>query len=167
MQVAYNCPSIYIHTAVLQGYRQALDAGALDFRPDLVFVTTVDRIGGYRAMQQVLRIEPRPTAVFAVNNMTALGAVQALREQGLVVPDDMALVCFDDVEHLAVLSPFLTVMDQPAEPFGTIAAQLLLERLGGQAGDRPRVVSLKPNLVVRQSCGSRAAAGKWPRDGRV
>jgi LacI family transcriptional regulator len=148
----------------LQGYQHALDAAAIDFRPELVFVTTVDRIGGYRAMQQVLRIEPRPTAVFAVNNMTALGAVQALREQGLAVPDDMALVCFDDVEHLAVLSPFLTVMDQPAEPLGTIAAQLLLERLGGQAGDRPRVVSMKPNLIVRQSCGSRSVAGRWARD---
>jgi len=63
-----------------------------------------------------------------------------------------------------VLSPFLTVMDQPAEPFGTIAAQLLLERIGGQAGERARVVSLKPDLVVRQSCGSRSAAGGWSRD---
>ena len=96
--------------------------------------------------------------------MTALGAMQALREQGLAVPADMALVCFDDVEHLAVLSPFLTVMDQPAEPFGTIAAQLLLERIGGQAGERARVVSLKPDLVVRQSCGSRSAAGGGSRD---
>jgi len=151
----------------LLGHRQALDAAAIELRPELDFVTTVDRIGGYRAMQQVLRIEPRPSAVFTVNNMTALGAMQALREQRLVVPDDMALVCFDDVEHLAVLSPFLTVMDQPAEPFGTIAAQLLLERLGGQAGERTRVVSLRPNLVVRQSCGGAAVPGRPVHTGQA
>ena len=99
-----------------------------------MFRTTVDRLGGYRATQQVLALDPRPTAIFAVNNMTALGAMQALRERGLSVPDDMALVCFDDVEHLAVLSPFLTVVDQPAETFGSLGAQLLLERIAGKAG---------------------------------
>jgi len=148
----------------LQGYREALEASAIAYSEDLVFRTTVDRIGGYRAAQQMLSLDPLPTAIFTVNNMTALGAMQALREQGLAVPADMALVCFDDVEHLAVLSPFLTVMDQPAEPFGTIAAQLLLERIGGQAGERARVVSLKPDLVVRESCGSRSAAGGGSRD---
>jgi LacI family transcriptional regulator len=146
----------------LQGYREALAAGGIDFVPELVFVTTVDRIGGYRAMQQVLRIERRPSAVFAVNNMTALGAMQAIREEALTVPEDIALVCFDDVEHLAVLSPFLTVMDQPADAFGTIAVQLLLERIAGQAGDRPRVVRMKPNLILRESCRNRLAAGRLP-----
>ena len=68
---------------------------------------------------------PLPTAIFTVNNMTVVGAMQALRERGLSVPQDMGLVCFDDVEHLAVLSPFLTVIDQPAETFGSLGAQLL------------------------------------------
>ena len=72
--------------------------------------------------------------MFAVNNMTAIGAMQTMREAGLGSPD-IALVCFDDVEHLAVLSPFLTVVDQPAETFGTLACQLLLERV---AADRKR-----------------------------
>ena len=116
-------------------------------------VLTVDRIGGYRAMQQILRLEPRPTAVFAVNNMTAMGAMQTIREAGLSVPQDIALVCFDDVEHLAVLSPFMTVVDQPAETFGTLAVQLLLERIAGRAGERPRLVVLQPELIVRHSCG--------------
>ena len=67
-------------------------------------------------MRRALGLDPRPTAVFAVNNMTALGAMQAMREAGLTVPDDIALVCFDDVEHLAVLSPFLTVVDHRPRP---------------------------------------------------
>jgi LacI family transcriptional regulator len=137
----------------LRGYAEALAAAGLSFREELVLRTTVDRIGGYRAAQQVLALDPMPTAIFAVNNMTAVGAMQALRERGLAVPQDMALVCFDDVEHLAVLSPFLTVIDQPAETFGSLGAQLLLERISGKAGPRSRRIVLQTDLIVRQSCG--------------
>ena len=104
----------------LRGYQEALAAAGMPYRDELVFRTTVDQIGGYRATQQVLALDPLPTAIFTVNNMTAVGAMQALRERGMSVPQDMALVCFDDVEHLAVLSPFLTVIDQPAETFGSL-----------------------------------------------
>jgi LacI family transcriptional regulator len=66
----------------------------------------------------------------------------------------MALVCFDDVEHLAVLSPFLTVVDQPAETLGGLGAQLLLERIAGKAGAHARRITLQTDLVVRRSCGT-------------
>jgi LacI family transcriptional regulator len=139
----------------LEGYRQALEAAGIGYSDELVFPTTTDRIGGYRAAQQMLAHEPLPTAIFAVNNMTAVGAVQALRERGLAVPRDMGLVCFDDVEHLAVLSPFLTVVDQPAETFGSLGAQLLLERISGKAGRRSRRIVLAADLIVRESCCAR------------
>jgi LacI family transcriptional regulator len=138
----------------LQGFRDALAAARLPDRDDRIFRTTVDQIGGYRATQEVLALDPRPTAIFAVNNLTAVGAMKALRERGLSVPQDMALVCFDDVEHLAVLSPFLTVVDQPAETLGGLGAQLLLERIAGKAGVRSRRITLQTDLVVRQSCGT-------------
>ncbi len=138
----------------LQGYREALAAAGLPPREDLVFRTTVDQIGGYRAAQEALALDPRPTAIVAVNNMTAVGAMKALRERNLSVPEDMALVCFDDVEHLAVLSPFLTVVDQPAETLGALGAQLLLERIAGKAGDRSRRITLQTDLIVRRSCGT-------------
>ena len=105
----------------MKGYQEALAAAGIPYREELVFRTTVDQIGGYRATQQVLALDPLPTAIFTVNNMTVVGAMQALRERGLSVPQDMGLVCFDDVEHLAVLSPFLTVIDQPAETLGSLA----------------------------------------------
>ncbi len=138
----------------LRGYREALEGAGLPFREDLVFRTTVDLIGGYRATQQALALDPMPTAIFAVNNMTAVGAMKALRERGLSVPEHMALVCFDDVEHLAVLSPFLTVIDQPAETLGSLGAQLLLERVAGKSGPRSRRIVLQTDLIVRLSCGS-------------
>jgi LacI family transcriptional regulator len=136
----------------LQGYREALHAAGIEGSDDLLFHTTVDRIGGYRAVQSMLASQPWPTAIFAVNNMTAVGAMEALRERGLSVPGDIGLVCFDDVEHLAVLSPFLTVMDQPAETFGSLAAQMLVERVEGKAGDSGRRIVLQSQLIVRESC---------------
>jgi LacI family transcriptional regulator len=136
----------------LRGYREALEAAGIPFQPELVIRTTVDRIGGYRAAQEILARDPLPTAIFAVNNMTAVGTMEALRERGLSVPKDMGLVCFDDVEHLAVLSPILTVIDQPAETFGSLGVQLLLERMTGKANSRPRRIILQTDLVVRQSC---------------
>ena len=138
----------------LKGYQEAIAAAGLPYREDFVVRTTVDQIGGYRATQQVLDLDPMPTAIFTVNNMTVVGAMKALRERGLSVPQDMALVCFDDVEHLAVLSPFLTVIDQPAETFGSLGAQLLLERIAGKAGPRSRRIVLQTDLVVRISCGA-------------
>ena len=139
----------------LRGYQEALAAAGIAYREDLVLRTTVDQIGGYRATQQVLAFDRLPTAIFTVNNMTVVGAMQALRERGMSVPEDMALVCFDDVEHLAVLSPFLTVIDQPAETFGSLGAQLLLERISGKAGRRSRRIVLQTDLIVRASCGSK------------
>jgi LacI family transcriptional regulator len=136
----------------LRGYREALEAAGIPFQPELVIRTTVDRIGGYRAAQEILARDPLPTAIFAVNNMTAVGTMEALRERGLSVPKDMGLVCFDDVEHLAVLSPVLTVIDQPAVTFGSLGVQLLLERMTGKANSRPRRIILQTDLIVRQSC---------------
>ena len=136
----------------LRGYRDALDAAGIPFQSELVVRTTVDRIGGYRAAQEILARDRLPTAIFAVNNMTAVGTMQALRERGLSVPKDMGLVCFDDVEHLAILSPILTVIDQPAETFGSLGAQLLLERVTGKASSRSRRIILQTDLIVRESC---------------
>ncbi len=135
------------------GYCEALEAAGLPLERDLVVETTVDLPGGYRAMQQILALGERPSAIFAVNNMTALGAMQALREQGLSVPEAIALVCFDDVEHLAIWAPFMTVVDQPAEAFGAMATQMVLERIGGRATEKPRLVRLPTKLIIRTSCG--------------
>ena len=147
----------------LQGYREALETAGIAYFDDLIFRTTVDRIGGYRAVQHMLELDPLPTAIFTVNNMTAVGAMEGLRERGLTVPDDVGLVCYDDVEHLAVLSPFLTVMDQPAETFGTLGAQLLFERISGKSGARSRRIVLQADLVVRDSCCVRIGVPQRPR----
>jgi LacI family transcriptional regulator len=137
-----------------RGYEAALEAAGLEAAPELVVVTTVDPDGGRDGMRQLLELGRPPTAVFTVNNLVALGAIEAVRAVGLEVPDDVALVCFDDIEYASRLHPFLTVMEQPAETFGTLGTQLLLERIEGRAPRQPRKVVLPAQFVVRSSCGA-------------
>jgi LacI family transcriptional regulator len=121
-----------------QGYESALKAAGLPLDPALVVETTPDPDGGFEGMGRLLSTGDRPSAVFSVNNLVALGAIEAVRNAGLDVPDDVALVCFDDIELASRLYPFLTALEQPAETFGTLGTQVLLERIRAADGPRPR-----------------------------
>jgi LacI family transcriptional regulator, galactose operon repressor len=139
----------------LQGYRDALEGAAIEQRAEYVAAANaVDARSGYEAALRLFDLEQPPTAIFAVNNIVAVGVVEAARKRGLDIPDELALVCFDDIEHVARLYPFLTVMAQPAETFGTLAAQLLLDRIAGRVRERRRVVVLPADFVVRRSSGA-------------
>ena len=139
-----------------RGYEAALRTAGLPLDPALVVEAAVDPDGGYEGMRRLLALDEPPTGVFTVNNLVGLGAIEAVRAAGLEVPDDIALVCFDDIEYASRLYPFLTVMEQPAETFGTLSAQLLLERIERRAPERTRVVVLPAEFVVRRSCGAAA-----------
>jgi LacI family transcriptional regulator len=139
------------------GYESALQAAGLPIDPSLIVRATADPAGGSDGMRRLLALEAPPTAVFTVNNLVAVGAIEAVRAADLDVPDDVALVCFDDIEYASRLYPFLTVMAQPAETLGSLGTQLLLERIDGRARDQSRVVVLPAQFIVRRSCG---AAGR-------
>jgi LacI family transcriptional regulator len=136
------------------GHEAALAGAGLPHDSNLIVYSTVDPPGGFEGMRRLLELDEPPTAVFTVNNLVALGAIEAVRAHELEVPDDIALVCFDDIEYASRLYPFLTVMAQPAETLGTLGTQLLLERIEGRAPEQPRVVVLPAQFVVRQSCGA-------------
>lgn len=141
----------------LQGYREALDRHEIEFDARLVAVSSAIDPGAARAStSRLLDLPDPPSAIFAVNNIAVVGVVEAARERGLEIPKDLALVCFDDIEHVSRLHPFLTVMAQPAETYGTVATQLLLDRLHGRVGERRRVVVLPPDFIVRASSGALA-----------
>jgi LacI family transcriptional regulator len=140
-----------------RGYEDGLHAAGIPVDPTLIVRATVDPSGGFDGMRRLLDLDEAPTAVFTVNNLVALGAIEAIRAKGLEVPDDVALVCFDDIEYASRLYPFLTVMAQPAETLGTLGTQLLLERIEGRAPEQNRVVVLPAQFVVRKSCGSERA----------
>jgi LacI family transcriptional regulator, galactose operon repressor len=138
-----------------RGYESALEVAGLPLDPALVVEATPDPDGGFDGMGRLLSTENPPSAVFAVNNLVALGAIEAVRNAGLHVPDNIALVCFDDIELASRLYPFLTALEQPAERFGTLGTQLLLERIQGRGQGHENVVVLPGRLTVRRSCGAR------------
>jgi LacI family transcriptional regulator len=137
-----------------RGYAEALEAARVPLDPTLVIRSSVDPKGGFDGMRRLLELEEPPTAVFTVNNLVAVGAIEAVRANGLEVPDDIALVCFDDIEYASRLYPFLTVMAQPAETLGNLGTQLLLDRIEGRTQDQTRVVVLPARFTVRRSCGA-------------
>jgi LacI family transcriptional regulator len=137
-----------------RGYEAALAAAGIPLDPKLVVSSTVDPAGGSEGMRGLLELDERPTAVFTVNNLVALGAIEAVRAAGLEVPDDVALVCFDDIEYASRLYPFLTALEQPAETFGTLGTQLLLERIEGRGPKNRGPVVLPGRLTIRKSCGA-------------
>jgi LacI family transcriptional regulator len=135
------------------GYRQAMVEAGIDNRLQLVYYGAFTQSSGYEMAQQVLNVNPRPTALFAANNLIAIGALKAVRDARLRVPEDIAMVSFDDLPANLLTSPFFTVAVQPAYEMGQKATQLLLARLAGKAPERCQEVILPTDLVVRQSSG--------------
>lgn len=107
---------------------------------------------GYSAMKTLLATGHRFTAVFAFNDVSAIGAIRALEEMGLRVPADVSVLGFDDIYAAAFHNPALTTIRQPLFEMGSLAARTLLERLStGSNAEIPRSVSVEPTIVVRQS----------------
>jgi LacI family transcriptional regulator len=136
------------------GYQRALAETELDCDPILILHGRLRQEGGYEMAQQALALAPRPTALFAANNFIAIGAYRALGAAGLRVPDDMAMVAFDDLPPAQILEPFLTVAAQPAYEMGRIATELLLARLSGKAPNDCQEIVLPVEIIVRRSSGS-------------
>jgi LacI family transcriptional regulator, galactose operon repressor len=143
----------------IRGYRESLEAAGIDVRLELVAASgAIEPQSAHEATLQFLDLPAPPTAIFAVNNIAAVGVAEAVRRRGLDIPGDIALVCFDDLGQASRINPFLTVFAQPAETFGTIGVQLLLDRIVGRGDERERIVVLPGKLVVRASSGAGLAA---------
>jgi LacI family transcriptional regulator len=103
--------------------------------------------------QQAFKLVPRPTAILACNNFIAIGALRALREAGLRVPEDVSIVAFDDLTSDLVIEPFLTVADQSAYEMGWQATKLLIDRLMGPDHNGYQEIVLPTTITVRGSTG--------------
>jgi LacI family transcriptional regulator len=135
----------------LAGYRAALHDRGAAFDPALVAEGDFTEAGGYHAMQRLL--SRRPDAVFAASDIMALGALRAIREAGLRVPEDVALVGFDDLPQAARTDPPLTTIRQPVHRLGGTAVDTLIDVVE-HPDSAPRRIVLPTELVVRTSCGS-------------
>lgn len=140
------------------GYCMALTEAGIPVEPQLIKAGEYRDASGEVLIQELLDEGSRPTAVFAANNALAMGVISALGKRGARIPQDIALVSFDDLPNTSRLLPFLTVVAQPVYEMGVNAAQLLLSRLDSDVSLRPRHVVLPVRLIVRHSCGSQIDA---------
>lgn len=133
------------------GYLATLRQHGLPVDESLVVHGEFDRQDAYRATLQLLDRDNRPDGIFTISDRLAVGAFLALRERGVVVPHEVALVGFNDEPVVSLLSPALSSVSQPAFEMGKMAAQLFVEQLNSDQEYVPRTVVMKPTLVVRES----------------
>jgi LacI family transcriptional regulator, galactose operon repressor len=145
-------PGLSTTTERVAGYRRGLDEHGVPFDPALV------RSGGSRpdlaqaATLALLAVPDAPTALVVGNNAMTIGTMRALRGAGLRVPQDVALVAFDDFEWADLFSPRLTTVAQPCQEIGAHAVHALLSRIA-DPGRPPRTLRLEPQFMRRESCG--------------
>lgn len=146
-----------------EGYQQALEAKGRPFLDEyMVTRGHADDLGdvtGYEAMQKLLSLRPRPDGVFCFNDPAAMGAMLAISEAGLRIPQDIAVVGCGDVHYARYLNVPLTSVAQQTEPMGRRAGQLVLSLIRAQGPVRRRTILLEPRLEVRQSSTRRRPSG--------
>ncbi|AFZ66907.1 LacI family DNA-binding transcriptional regulator [Deinococcus peraridilitoris] len=136
----------------LEGFRLALEEAGLALPWELIEVGDFREASGYAATQRLLGLAQPPSALFVANNEMLAGALAALRDQGVRVPRDLSLVSFDDARWAQYTDPPLTVIAQPIDAMGTLAAKLLLRRL--RDANAPSHHVLDPHLIIRASTRS-------------
>jgi len=134
------------------GYRSGLQAAKLAFDPALTQISDLSAGGGYQAMQNLLRLEDRPSAVVCINDTVATGAMHAVFERGLRAGEDIAVAGFDGVANSAHTQPPLTTLDQPVYQIAGQLAKMLIGLINGET-PTPAQVKLKPALLIRPSTG--------------
>lgn len=138
-----------------EGFVQEFERRGISLNDSMVCASDFTASGGYAAASRLLDSSNGPTAIFAANDLMAIGALRAVRECGLRLPDDLAVVGFDDIALASQSSPPLTTVAQPKAELGALAARVLIDRVARP--DRSPVTHvLQPHLVVREST-SRAA----------
>jgi LacI family transcriptional regulator len=134
----------------IQGYEKALVEAKIPINPDLIIRSNFQFEGGYKAAQQLLSQENRPTAIFACNDLMAIGAMRAAIDLGYRIPEDLSIIGYDDVQMTKYTNPQLTTISQPMFEMGNRAAEMLIERIHElEIPTRKKI--LEPNLVVRGS----------------
>ena len=134
----------------LAGYKAEMEAQNLEIRDEWVIQGRFSVDGGYQAMKEILALENKPTAIFCQGDEIAVGAMQAIKEAGLKVPDDFSIVGFDDIEISQYLNPALTTVCQKKEEMGIEAAKMVIELINNQEEKvEPEIIDTE--LIVRNS----------------
>ena len=145
----------------LEGYKKALIDAGIEINEE--YIKTADfskndgsKYGGYEITKDFLKMEKeRPTAIFTVIDGIAIDAFRAVKETGLSIPEDIALVGFGNDERLSHLEVPLTVVEQPKSEIGEKGAEILINKIENPGTKEVKKIAIKPELIVRQSCGAK------------
>lgn len=135
----------------LDAFRRAVKIHNIECPNEYIRIGQFTEAGGYEGTLALLKLEPRPQAIFACNNTIGIGALRALRTAKVKIPDEMALLVFDEIGLADLCDPPLTTIAQPTADLGKAAAQLLLSSLGGDPSTEVKEVVLQPRLILRGS----------------
>jgi LacI family transcriptional regulator len=138
---------------IFESFKEVLAEHRIEFDPRLVADGLLTEEGGMNSAEQLLRQDPEMTAIFALNDKMALGAIKKLHELGLRVPHDIAVVGFDDIPAASYSIPGLTTVHQPLYEIGKMACERLIELIHGKTERVQEVIPIY--LVVRESCGAK------------
>lgn len=133
-----------------RGYEDTMQQLGLSYSPEMIAEGDYMQKAGYNAAYRLLALSPRPTAIFAANDISALGVVSAIREAGLKVPDDISVIGFDDIPLASQVHPALTTIRQPTQQMGRSAVNTLLALIVGLEAPSP-LITLPTELVIRAS----------------
>ncbi|MGP1458611.1 MAG: LacI family DNA-binding transcriptional regulator [Treponema sp.] len=137
-----------------EGFKRALKEHGIPLNENLIYNGDFHYKGGKDAFAHFQNLPEQPEAVFACNDMMAIGFIHAAAANGVSVPGDVSVIGFDNTELAAVISPNLTTIAQPIEEIAEIATKRLLKRIEAQDGEVKRIV-LEPRLIVRETCRQR------------
>lgn len=144
-------PAVSTGRGRMQGYRRALERAGLKIRPEYIVEGQHGDSGGYLAMLQLLKLNPPPDGVFCYNDPVAAGAIKAVLEAGLKVPEQIAIIGAGNVHYSDLLRIPLSTVDQSSSVIGERAAELLSESMDAKKRPAPRRIFISPHLVVRDS----------------
>lgn len=144
------------------GFLETLDKAGVQPNPANVQVSDFREEGGYQSALRLLAHDNPPTAVFVANNLMSMGALRALHDMRVRIPDELSVVGFDDLYLAELLSSPLTVIGRPMEEQGILAIRMLLNRLIGRSA-KPRGIVLDTRLIIRESCAAPDAGRRLPR----
>lgn len=135
----------------LKGYKLTLKKYEIEYRDELVGEGDFRIKGGYQVMKRFLKLAEPPTAIFAANDLLALGAIQAIQKKKYHIPEDFCIIGFDDIRLASFVHPSLTTIRQPMLEMGALAVKMLLKIIEEGEFNQKKIV-LKSKLIIRKSC---------------
>lgn len=145
----------------VEGYRKALEKGDIPFRGEYLRAVENTIEGGYLGAKKLAELEEPPRAIFASSDYIAFGAMDALKDKKLRIPEDVAIVGFDNVRMSNLVEPKLTTIEVPLHKMGVYGARLLFDMIEGEEeGEEARTILLQHKMKIRKSCGHKERIGE-------